>query len=146
MRAEHEAQFTAYVSLRSSALLRFAALLTGNVGEAEDLLQVALIRLASHWPLRSDDPTAWMKRTLTNLSYDRGRSLRRHRQLAMRVAASPRADFADTHAESDVVLRALETLPRRQRLMVVLRYVEGLSEREAAAAAGCSVDGSSHLT
>jgi RNA polymerase sigma-70 factor (sigma-E family) len=139
VRSEHEAGFTAYVSSRSSALLRFAALLTGDVSEAEELLQVALIRLAAHWPLRADDPTAYVKRTLTNLSYDRGRSLRRHRDLATRVTEPLRADFTEVHAESDAVLRALATLPRRQRLMVVLRYVEGMSEREAAVAAGCSV-------
>jgi RNA polymerase sigma-70 factor (sigma-E family) len=139
VRSEHEATFTAYVSSRSSALLRFASLLTGDVGEAEELLQVALIRLASHWPLRSDDPTTYVKRTLTNLSYDRGRSLRRHRQLAIRATEPVRVDFTEVHAESDAVLRALATLPRRQRLMVVLRYVEGMSEREAASAAGCSV-------
>lgn len=139
MRPEHEAAFTEYVSARSSALLRFAALLTGDVAEAEELLQTALIRLAAHWPVRADDPTAYVKRTLTNLSYDRGRSLRRHRQLTSRLSPGTPADFTEVHAESDAVLRALAGLPRRQRLMVVLRYVEGMSEREVADAAGCSI-------
>jgi RNA polymerase sigma factor (sigma-70 family) len=36
------------------------------------------------------------------------------------------------------LLRALSTLPARQRATVVLRYLEGMSERETAAVMRCS--------
>ncbi|HEX3962071.1 MAG TPA: sigma-70 family RNA polymerase sigma factor, partial [Trebonia sp.] len=36
------------------------------------------------------------------------------------------------------LLRALLTLPARQRATVVLRYLEGMSERETAAVMRCS--------
>jgi RNA polymerase sigma factor (sigma-70 family) len=39
---------------------------------------------------------------------------------------------------NDALVRALRALPPRQRAVVVLRYVEGLSVAEAAAALKCS--------
>lgn len=139
MNVADEQAFADFVVDRSEALLRYAALLTGDVHEAEDLLQLALLRLARRWPIRAADPTAYVRRTLTNLAYDRTRALRRTRDLERRLVPPAGADAAEQQAESDVVVRALAELPRRQRLIVVLRYVEGLSEREAADAAGCSV-------
>jgi RNA polymerase sigma-70 factor (sigma-E family) len=139
VRATDEPGFIEFVRARSASLLRYAALLTGDVHEAEDLLQTALVRLAAHWPTRSDDPTAYVKRVLTNLAYDRGRGLRRRRALERRLVPAPAPDAAEVHAEADVVLRALAQLSRRQRLVVVLRYVEGLTEQQAAEVAGCSV-------
>jgi RNA polymerase sigma factor (sigma-70 family) len=46
---------------------------------------------------------------------------------------------ADRHAERDRLSRALLTLPTKQRRIVVLRHLEGLSEREVADATGVSV-------
>jgi RNA polymerase sigma factor (sigma-70 family) len=48
------------------------------------------------------------------------------------------ADASEDVARRDGLLKALVTLPLRQRATVVLRYLEGLSERETAAALGCS--------
>ena len=42
-------------------------------------------------------------------------------------------------AERDYLMRALAALPRRQRTVLVLRYLNDLSELEIADALGCSV-------
>ena len=39
-------------------------------------------------------------------------------------------DFADELVDRAALLRALLSLPARQRATVVLRYLEGISERE----------------
>ena len=41
-------------------------------------------------------------------------------------------------ADRDQLLRALALLPARQRAVIVLRYLEDLSEAQAAAVLGCS--------
>src|SRR5208282_1897335 len=51
------------------------------------------------------------------------------------VAVPDICDEVVNHAD---LLRALLTLPARQRATVVLRYLEGMSERETAAVMRCS--------
>lgn len=46
---------------------------------------------------------------------------------------------AERHAERDRLSRALLTLPTKQRRIVVLRHLDGLTEREVADATGVSV-------
>ena len=46
---------------------------------------------------------------------------------------------AQRHAERDQLVRALATLSTRQRRIVVLRHLDGLSEREVADDLGISV-------
>jgi RNA polymerase sigma factor (sigma-70 family) len=48
-------------------------------------------------------------------------------------------DHADTLARRDVVMRALSQLTRRERAMVSLRHLYGLSEAEVARELGCPV-------
>ena len=47
-------------------------------------------------------------------------------------------DVSDEVVNRTDLLRALLTLPARQRATVVLRYLEGMSERETAAVMRCS--------
>ena len=47
-------------------------------------------------------------------------------------------DSANAHGERDVVRRAIALLPARQRAVVVLRFLEDLSEADTARTLGCS--------
>lgn len=133
-----EAGFIAFVREHEDALLRTTRLLVRDPGEAQDMLQVALLRLSRHWPV--EHPQAYLRRTLVNLSRDRGR--RRH--LVPEPAASRDEpvtglpDHADAHASQAALEHLLSVLPARQRAAVVLRVVERLTEAEAAAALRCA--------
>lgn len=59
-------QFRDFVIRRSPDLLRTAYLLTGDRGQAEDLLQTALLKTYRHWNrLRNkDEPAAFVRRVM----------------------------------------------------------------------------------
>lgn len=138
VKRSQEQEFTAFVRDRGDSLLRFARRLTPDADEAEDALQTALLRLTGHWP--KEHPEAYVRTTLVNIAKDRAR--RRHlvpvpTDVARDVEALnvDHADALDAQARLDAVLRAL---PPRQRVTVVLRVLEGLSEAETATTMGCS--------
>jgi DNA-directed RNA polymerase specialized sigma24 family protein len=64
-RADEE-DFRAFVASRSSALLSFAHVLTGNPRDAEDLVQTALAATALAWRRlrRKDNPEGYVRRTI----------------------------------------------------------------------------------
>ncbi|WP_045310864.1 SigE family RNA polymerase sigma factor [Lentzea aerocolonigenes] len=131
---ETSADFDRFVLDRSTALLRTAVLLVGDVGHAEDILQTALLRLATRWKSITA-PEAFVRQVLVNLARDRWRWARRRvseEELtnAERVPAGP--DPADMVADRDTLRRALAKLPRRQREVVVLRFFADLSVAETA--------------
>jgi RNA polymerase sigma-70 factor (sigma-E family) len=113
---------------------RTAYRLLGNRQESEDVAQEACARACLRWS-RLDDPGAWVGRVSANLALDRWRRLQtaaRHRALRIDLAMPEDARRIDLH-------RALETLPGRQRQVIVLRYLADLTEEQTAAALGCAV-------
>jgi DNA-directed RNA polymerase specialized sigma24 family protein len=62
--AEFEESFERFVVSASPRLLRVAFLLTGDRGEAEDLLQGALVRLVGRWRQISDSPEPYALQVL----------------------------------------------------------------------------------
>lgn len=141
--AEHE-EFRAYVAARSSSLLRTAYLITGNRHDAEDLLQTALAKVWLAWARIEDKRAvdAYVRRALVNTHTSRWR---RRKLDEYPTADVPEIDVwggRDDYAArelSDALWLALAQLPRRQRIAVVLRYYEELSEAETAAVLGVSV-------
>lgn len=136
------ASFDEFVEDRSTALLRTAFLLTGDRGHAEDLLQTTLLRTLRRWSKACAAPEAYARRVLVNLSKDRLRARgRRPAETSMPpdVTALPTIDAGyDRVTDRRVVLDALAKLPRRQRQVVVLRFVEDLSVEQAADLLGCT--------
>ena len=66
--------FTAFVAHSGPRLLRYAVLLCGDRGEAEDLLQETLVRVYPRWRrLREQQPEAYVRRALTNRAVSRWR-------------------------------------------------------------------------
>ncbi|HVV75326.1 MAG TPA: SigE family RNA polymerase sigma factor [Mycobacteriales bacterium] len=128
-----------FVASDAPALLRMAIALTGDRSAAEDLLQDVLERMYVAWP-RIDEPAAYARRALVNASTNRWRLRGRRPEHA--VASLPEvavADRADEHGRRDELVRAVATLPSRQRAVVVLRFLADLSEAETAHALGCTV-------
>ncbi len=131
--------FEAFVAARSRHLLHAAHLLTGDRHRAEDLLQTALTRAYLRWDrIDSDDPEGYVRRTMVNAHTDWWRKKPWREQSTDEVPDVEVPDGAAAYDVRDTVLTALATLSGRQRAVVVLRYYEGLSEAEIAAALGCS--------
>jgi RNA polymerase sigma-70 factor (sigma-E family) len=130
--------FTDFVRGRSTALLRTAVLLTGgDRGHAEDLLQGVLERMYVRWRRIRTSPEAYARRALVHAAMNRSRGRRRRPEIPLADPDGPGAGRPDETAgvdARDLVVRALLTLPPRQRAVLVLRYFDDLSEVETAAA------------
>lgn len=130
---------------------RLAYLLTGNRSHAEDLVHDAFVRCVGRLGhLRAHEAfDAYLRRTIVNLHTSRLRRVRVEREfLAKEAARTGRATSAampDVAGRQDM-WRRLQTLPARQRAVLVLRYYEDLSERETADALRCSVAAVKSLT
>jgi len=136
-----EDSFRDYVAARLVGLSRVAYLLTGDRHLAEDLVQQALIQVASRWEKisASGDPDPYVRRVL----YTQHVSWWRRRRIADYPHAEPPdhavADAAHDKDTEITVRQALARLTPRQRAVLVLRYFDDLSESQTAAVLGCSV-------
>ena len=141
-------EFDAYVVASGPRLKRFAYLLTGDLGTAEDLLQTAYAKALPHWSrLRAyDDPDAYLRRVMVNARTSTWRRLRGREVLTQDVPDVAVDDATAAHADADGLRRALAALPARQRAAVVLRFYCDLSEAQTAAALGVSVGTVKSLT
>jgi RNA polymerase sigma-70 factor (sigma-E family) len=138
-------EFACFAAAQADALLRAAYLMVGDRGEAEDIVQECMLRIARKWPrVRAmQHPGAYARRVMVSLVLDGSRRrLRRTLELAATgVAPRPGGGHAATEAldaRTDLI-RALGTLPARQRAVLVLRYFSDLPEAEVASVLRCSV-------
>jgi RNA polymerase sigma-70 factor (sigma-E family) len=138
VRTEFDDEFAEFVTRWSPALLRVAFLLTSDRHEAEDLLQTALLKTSRHWDRLSDRDAAYayVRRVIVTTHTSWRRRRRVHEVLLDQL---PDHGAETATIEAGHALRALEKLPPRMRAVVVLRWYEGLTEAETAAALGCSI-------
>jgi RNA polymerase sigma-70 factor (sigma-E family) len=123
------------------AALRLAYFLTGDRDQAEDLVQEAFVRVAGrflHFRVPDNLP-GYLRRTIVNLFTSQLRRRRLERKWLHRQASEDTSRWPTDPATRDDLWSALELLPERQRVAIVLRYYEDLSEREAADVLGCSM-------
>jgi RNA polymerase sigma-70 factor (sigma-E family) len=135
-----DARLTEYVRGQWPALVRYAALLCGDAGEAEEIVQSTLTRVALRWRFvdGKDNPDGYVRRALVRACIDSGK--RRRRETATeQLPEIGVSDHVSRLADVDQVRRALATLPPRQRAVLVLRYLDDASEARTAEVLGCSV-------
>jgi RNA polymerase sigma-70 factor (ECF subfamily) len=130
--------FRLLVDRHSPSAWRLAWRLTGDAGEAEDLVQEGFARLwrqAPRWQAGQSGVGAFLQRVITNLAIDRSRRQRPQLMDELPDRADP-APLADALlAEADLATRiqaCLASLPERQRAAIVLTYWEGLTGPMAA--------------
>jgi RNA polymerase sigma-70 factor (sigma-E family) len=113
--------------------------LVGDEGLAEDLLQTALTKSWFAWARITGEPEPYVRRVLvtTSASWWRRRWTRELPTAHLPERAVPAA--ASPEDERQDLWHAVGLLPRRQRAVVVLRYLEDRSEAETAELLGCSV-------
>ena len=108
---------------------------TGNVAEAEDVVQEAFVRGLDH-PRRllsADNPEAWLRTVAVNLARSRWRRAQRLVGLAPRLVDAPRESDTDGHM---VLLQAVRALPAGQREAIALHHLADLTVEQVAATLG----------
>jgi RNA polymerase sigma-70 factor (sigma-E family) len=126
-----------FADAQTVGLTRFAYLLCGDRGLAEDLVQDAFVALYRRFgeTLPLEAPVAYARRAIVNAHV----SHRRRRSSSALVLAEPPdvAIAAHDASEQDAMWRTLAALPERQRAVLVLRYYLDLSDDDIAAALDC---------
>jgi RNA polymerase sigma-70 factor (sigma-E family) len=138
MRRDHDSEFEEFVRGRRGELVATATLLAAGDGHlAEDLVQVALVRLYLAWGrARAGHPAAYARRILVNCFIDhRRRPWVRREQSADLLPDRPLPPAPEA---DEALLAALRELPPRMRAAVVLRHVEDRSVEDVADTLGCS--------
>ena len=105
---------------------------TGDLAEAENLLQEAYARAFARWAqVRAyDHPEAWVRRVALNLAAMAARRLRRLAAALLRLG--PPAAIPELSPELLDLHSALRTLPLGQRQVIVLHHLAGLPVEEVA--------------
>lgn len=131
-----DSSFTDFVGASLPPLTRYAYALTGDPHAGEDLVQDTLVKLAGAWRrVRHDgNPLGYAKTVMFRTYVSRWRVLR-HRPVLQDYRgdeAEPGDPYADIESR-DVVWRALAGLPRLQRAVLVLGYLDDLADEDIAA-------------
>ena len=128
------AEFEDFVAARSPRLLTTAYLLTHDHGRAEDLLQTSLAKLWLAWS-RVDEPHAYVRKVMVTTYASWWRRKWRGEKPSDAV---PEVATRESGRDPDM-WSALARLPRGQRVVLVLRFYEDLTEAETARILDCSV-------
>jgi len=135
------AAFDALLHTRSRPLLRAAYALTSDWAQAEDLLQTALTKTYLRWHALDDVEAgeAYLRRVMFT-TYARWWRRKWRGELPTETLPDQAGDgpYADADRR-DALRRALAMLPRRQRVMLVLRFFEDVTEAQVAETLGVSV-------
>ena len=135
------AEFTAWVEARHPALHRTAYLLCGgNAPNADDLTQATLAKLFLAWGRIQDrsQVDAYARRIMVNEHRSTWRRAWRRREVVSDQLPEHGAPGSEYDGQGDAVWQLVQTLPPKQRAVVVLRYYDDLSEAEIATALGIS--------
>jgi RNA polymerase sigma-70 factor (sigma-E family) len=140
--SEHEARFCEFVAARQHALLRTAYLLTSDHHAAEDLVQTALAKAYLSWHKLREPAAAdrYVRRIMVNENTSLWRrAWKRNEVTTDEVPERGAVAHEHDHGEKSALWDFVQTLPKRQRAVIVLRYYEELSEAETAEILGISV-------
>lgn len=132
---EHDRDFSDYATARWGTLVRSAVFLGCSVDDAHDLVQTTLLRCYTSWAKvkRAENPDAYVYRMLLNCHRDSRRRRWWGERPTETVPDHPSGvEMAETIAVTDAVHRALASLSKVNREVVVLRYYAHLSEQQTA--------------
>ncbi|MGI5285025.1 SigE family RNA polymerase sigma factor [Nonomuraea polychroma] len=130
-----DVEFEDFVRARGPALMRYGYVLSGNADDAADLVQEALLKLSGAWRRvrNKDNPESYVRTVMARQHISWWRKRRREHV----TAEVPESSYTDEHAFGEL-WKELATLPRKQRVVLVLRYYEDLSDKEIAEILGIS--------
>jgi len=122
--------------------VRVAERILGNALHAEDAAAEAFARAHASWHKvgSTDYCDAWILRVTANVAVDMHRSRKRTMSIGLELSRSTERDGEpESRLQSMALGAALAQLPRRQREVIVLRYLEDMSEVDVAKALGVSI-------
>jgi RNA polymerase sigma-70 factor (sigma-E family) len=133
---EDASDFDAYVRARGRGLLAFAFLLCHDDYLAQDLVQEALVKAHRRWS-RIDAPDAYVRQIIVRdlCSWKRRKSAT---EWVTDRLPEPTGTTPEGPENRAAMWALLGELPRQQRAVLILRFYEGLSDEQIAAAIGCS--------
>ena len=137
---DREAEYAAFFAASWPRLFRTTYAIAGDRQRTEDALQTAFAQAWASWPkvAAADDRVAYVRRMAINAALSRHRRASSRRETVVALlpeTAQPSGE--DAFLNGDETWQAVQTLPPRQRAVVVLRYYEDLSEQEIADVLGC---------
>lgn len=128
-----ESTYTALCTAYMPALFRVACSIVGSRADAEDAVQQALMKAWMHRKkARPGAERAWMMRILVNES----RSILRKRRPVLPLEE---ITLTTPPAADNSLQEAIRALPESLRTPLLLKYMEGMTETEVAAAMGIPV-------
>jgi RNA polymerase sigma-70 factor (sigma-E family) len=134
-RASRDTEFTGFVEAASPSLLRAALVLLGSREDAEDVLQVTLLRTYRRWEQARQAPQAYARTVLVNACRERWRHRSRHPEISQDLDELANVfSFAEAVDRRHVLVRVLRQLPDIQREVLVCRYLLDATVAETAAA------------
>lgn len=125
-----------FVRLRWDALVRYAAMHTGDVATAEDVVQSVLEKVIPRWHGLTGDREAYVRRAIVTTNISRWRRTRREKPVSAPHELVRETSRGAPDPGAHDVRDALALLTARQRTVLVLRFVEDLTERETAQITG----------
>lgn len=148
VREGDEAALDELIERKTAPLLQLVYRILGDSEEARDIVQVTFYKVWEN-RRRFDDrfsPNTWIYRIASNLAIDHLRSRRSRERSAepmrhhLRRVADWRSESDSSRLDQDEVMRIFQELAgclsEKQRLVFLLREIEGLSSQEVAAIVG----------
>ena len=124
--------FEAFYAATVGRLLGQLLPVTGDLHEAEEVVQEAFTRAAARWSRLRDYevPEAWVRRVAMNLVADRARNLRRQAKAMLKLRRHQRS--CRPRPRRSPWPKRCAPLPIRQRQVLVLHYLVDLPVQEVA--------------
>lgn len=117
-------------------LLRLAVRLTGNLQDAEDIVQESLLRAVRyHGTFRGDSSLrTWISRIVVNVfrTWSKKPALKTTDEATGECAADPAVRVLERAEQAAVVADHVSRLPERQREVLVLSFYEDMTAAEVA--------------
>ena len=130
--SERAAEFDAFYQGSNRRVLHQMYAMTGNLADAQELVQEAYARAWQRWSSVStyDEPEAWVRTVAWRLAASRWRKAKNG--VAAMLRHGPPEDTPEPSIDNVALVAALRQIPEAQRRAIVLHHLGGLSVAEVA--------------
>jgi RNA polymerase sigma-70 factor (ECF subfamily) len=124
--------FDAFYTGTNRRVLHQMYAMTGNLADAQELVQEAYARAWQRWSTVStyDDPEAWVRTVAWRLAASRWRKAKNG--VAAMLRHGPPEHAPEPSIDNVALVAALKKIPEAQRRAIVLHHLSGLSVAEVA--------------